>query len=192
MHEEKNKNLLLHICCAPDGTVPVHDLKIQGWNDRGFFYGNNIHPENEYLKRLSAIKILAEKNDIDIITPEYNPDEWLNKIKISGLESEPEGGRRCEKCFNLQFEAVAQQAVNLNFKYFCTTLTISPHKNVNLILKTGDEISQKYNLNWLGIIWRKNNGFLRSIKFSKEFNLYRQNYCGCVYSIREPVNSNTL
>ncbi len=182
---KENKNLLLHICCAPDASIPVPDLLAEGWNVKGFFYGSNIHPFEEYKKRLEALKILINHTGIDCEILEYNPDEWLEKIR--GLEDEPEGGRRCEKCFELQLEAGAccAKKSGLKIENFCTTLTISPHKNVNLINYLGEKISNLYNITWLNKIWRKNNGFLRSIRASKELGLYRQNYCGCIFSKRD-------
>ena len=178
----KRKNLLLHICCAPDACVPVPDLLNEGWNVKGFFYGSNIHPYDEYMKRLEALEILRKKTGIECEISEYNPNEWLEKIH--GLENEPEGGRRCEKCFALQLEAGACLAKKFGFENFCTTLTISPHKNVNLINSLGLEISNSNGITWQNRIWRKNNGFLRSVKTSKELGLYRQNYCGCCFSNR--------
>lgn len=176
------KNILLHICCAPDASVPVPDLLAEEWNVKGFFYGSNIHPFEEYTKRLEALDILRKNTGIECEIAAYNPGEWLEKV--SGLENEPEGGRRCEKCFELQLEAGACLAKRLGFENFCTTLTISPHKNVQLINKIGEKISILNNIQWLNRIWRKNNGFLRSVKASKEMGLYRQNYCGCIYSMR--------
>ena len=181
----KNKNLLLHICCAPDASIPVPDLIAEGWNVKGFFYGSNIHPLDEYEKRLEALEILIKSTGIECEILEYKPDEWLGEVR--GLENEPEGGLRCEKCFEIQLEACAREAVRLGFGNFCTTLTISPHKNVNLINSIGKKFGSLFNIEWLDRIWRKNNGFLRSIKASKELGLYRQNYCGCVYSIRDNV-----
>ena len=178
----ENKNLLLHICCAPDASVPVPDLLAEGWNVKGFFYGSNIHPFEEYQKRLEALEILIKHTGISCEILPYKPDEWLEKVH--GLENEPEGGRRCEKCFELQLEACACCAKKFEIENFCTTLTISPHKNVNLINSLGEKISNSSNIAWQNRIWRKNNGFLRSIRASKELGLYRQNYCGCMYSIR--------
>ena len=172
--------MLLHICCAPDGSVPVPDLLSEGWNVRGFFYGSNIHPFEEYAKRLEAVKILASRFSIECEFPAYEPEQWLEGV--CGLESEPEGGKRCEKCFNLQLEAGALYAKKIGCKNFCTTLTISPHKNVNLINSIGEKISVNNNLIWENRIWRKNNGFLRSVRASRELCLYRQNYCGCKFS----------
>ncbi|MBQ6773589.1 MAG: epoxyqueuosine reductase QueH [Synergistaceae bacterium] len=181
-----NKKLLLHICCAPDGSIPVPDLISEGWEVRGFFYGSNIHPLSEYNLRLEALHKLINHTGIKCEIMKYNPEEWLENI--SGLEHEPEGGRRCEKCFMLQFEAGALIANKLGCENFCTTLTISPHKNVTLINSLGERISSHYGLKWQNRIWRKNNGFLRSIRVSKELGLYRQNYCGCVFSHRDITN----
>lgn len=187
----ENKNLLLHICCAPDACVPVPELLNEGWNVKGFFYGSNIHPFEEYKKRLQALEVLIKHTGIECEILEYNPGEWLEKIhdRLQGsrLEDEPEGGRRCEKCFEIQLEAGACCAKKFGFKNFCTTLTISPHKNVNLINSLGEKISASSNINikWQNRIWRKNNGFLRSVRVSKELGLYRQNYCGCVFSKRD-------
>ena len=178
---ESNKEILLHICCAPDGTVPTLELNSDGWNITGYFYGNNIHPEDEYKKRLDSIKILAAKNNfMRVIIPEYSPSQWLNQI--TGFENECEGGLRCEKCFGIQFEAAANEAVKLGIKFLTTTLTISPHKNIKIISEIGHAVAKLHNLEWLDIIWRKNNGFLKSIKLSREMGLYRQNYCGCIFS----------
>ncbi|MBQ7197242.1 MAG: epoxyqueuosine reductase QueH [Synergistaceae bacterium] len=178
----EKKNLLLHICCAPDASVPVPELLAEGWNVIGFFYGSNIHPLDEYQKRLEALKILIQNTKIECEILNYSPEEWLKEVRE--LENEPEGGRRCEKCFALQLKAGACVAKKLGFENFCTTLTISPHKNVNLINALGTEISKSNGLIWENRIWRKNNGFLRSVRASKEMGLYRQNYCGCCFSIR--------
>ncbi len=176
-----NKNLLLHICCAPDASVPVPDLLAEGWNVHGYFYGSNIHPQEEYARRLEALHRLTGHTGIPCDIAGYAPDEWLEGVR--GLEDEPEGGRRCARCFELQLEAGAKIARALGCEYFCTTLTISPHKNVELINALGERIAGLHGLCWEKRIWRKNNGFLRSVRASKELGLYRQNYCGCRFSI---------
>lgn len=176
------KKLLLHICCAPDGSIPVPDLISEGWNVTGFFYGSNIHPLDEYMKRLEAVNILKSHNNIECVACKYNPAEWLKSVE--GLENEPEGGKRCTQCFKIQLEACADEAVKLGCEYISTTLTISPHKNVNLINSIGENAASSHGLKWEKRIWRKNNGFLRSVKMSRELGLYRQNYCGCVFSFR--------
>ncbi len=177
------RSLLLHICCAPDGSVPVPDLQAEGWNVTGFFYGSNIHPHEEYSRRLEAVRLLAGHCGLGCVIGHYDPEEWLYSVK--GLESEPEGGLRCTKCFTLQLEASAREAKSLGCEYLCTTLTISPHKNAPLINSLGQEIAEAYGLRWENRVWRKNNGFLRSVRASKELGLYRQNYCGCTFSIKQ-------
>ena len=176
------KDILLHICCAPDASVPVPDLMAEGWRVRGYFYGSNIHPLDEYARRLDALNTLVRHAGIECEVAEYDPGEWLERV--AGLEDEPEGGRRCERCFALQLEAGARLAKILGIENFCTTLTISPHKNVKLINELGEKFSRSSGIVWQNRIWRKNNGFLRSVRASRELGLYRQNYCGCVYSIR--------
>ena len=175
-----NPEMLLHICCAPDATVPVMDLLSQARHVRGFFYGSNIHPYEEYARRLEAVKILAAKTNLEVEIAEYNPDEWL--IATRDLRDEPEGGKRCDVCFRLQLEAAARHGKSCTD--FCTSLTISPHKNVQKIFAIGSEIASNYGLNWQNIIWRKNDGFKRSVQISRELGLYRQNYCGCMCSYR--------
>ena len=176
------KSMMLHICCAPDGTIPVPDLQSEGWRVRGFFYGSNIHPQEEYMRRLEAVNILARHCGIECVIGHYEPREWLDGVK--GLESEPEGGRRCERCFRLQLEACAREAERLGCEWMCTTLTISPHKNAALINQLGQDIAASYGLHWEERVWRKRDGFLRSVRASRELGLYRQNYCGCIFSVR--------
>ena len=174
------RTMMLHICCAPDGSVPIPDLLSEGWKVTGFFYGSNIHPQDEYIRRLEAVRTLAAHCGISCVIGHYEPDEWLAGVK--GLEAEPEGGMRCRKCFTLQLEACAHEAVKAGCEYMCTTLTISPHKNADLINALGQEIASSHGLNWETRIWRKKDGFLRSVRASRELGLYRQNYCGCVFS----------
>ena len=176
-----DKDILLHICCAPDGSIPVPDLQSEGWNVEGFFYGSNIHPQEEYTRRLEAVRVLAAHCGISCVIGRYSPEEWLEGVK--GLESEPEGGRRCERCFTLQLEACAREAVRLGREWICTTLTISPHKNATLINEIGESVAEKFGLRWESRIWRKKDGFLRSVRASRELGLYRQNYCGCTFSM---------
>ena len=177
---KRMKELLLHICCAPDASIPIPDLLSEGWNVRGFFYGSNIHPYDEYVKRLEALNILTAHYGIECEIMNYDPDEWLDCVH--GLECEPEGGKRCAKCFEIQLMRCAESAKRFGCENFCTTLTISPHKNVTLINSIGDSVSALHGLKWENRIWRKNNGFLRSVRASKELGLYRQNYCGCMFS----------
>lgn len=177
-----DKKLLLHICCAPDATVPCPSLQGEGYVVAGFFYGSNIHPEEEYLKRRDAVAALSRIYAIEAVMAEYNPEAWYEAAAI--YSEEPEGGERCALCFRLQLAAAAEYAVTHDFSYMSTTLTISPHKNVALINDIGRDIAEKHGLFWVEKIWRKNDGFRHSVEESKRLNLYRQNYCGCAYSAR--------
>lgn len=321
---------MLHICCAPDASVPVPDLLSEGWDVRGYFYGGNIHPFDEYSRRLEAVGILSRYTGIECETGRYDPEEWFAEViggdwgsicadlpgVLSGhecacavgdseghntpplpgthgpcvtdkiphelastdrpihnslsslntpspcmtceapheltdpsglrydrpatcmtsetphdiasidrlrhnspslgtpntctsdeaphkltstlapctpltpqhLAHEPEGGIRCSRCIALQLETCAKSAVSLGIHTISTTLTISPHKNVPLINQLGQSIASRHGLVWENRVWRKHNGFLRSVKASRELGLYRQNYCGCVFSMRTQKN----
>jgi len=177
------RSLLLHICCAPDATVPIQTLKDEAWEEvAGYFYGSNIHPEDEYLRRADAVKFLSCREGVAVYMRPYNPDEWFSEASNETLQREPEGGARCAVCFALQLRAAADEAKRLGASHLCTTLTISPHKDAALISRLGGEIATALGLTWENRIWRKNNGFSRSARISRELQLYRQNYCGCGYS----------
>jgi predicted adenine nucleotide alpha hydrolase (AANH) superfamily ATPase len=171
----------LHICCAPDATVPFRDLKAEDWDAIwGYFYGSNIHPEDEYRRRAEALEFLAEHEKIPVTSRSYNPEEWLSLA--SPLAEEPERGARCALCFSLQLRAAAEEGKKRGFTHLCTTLSISPHKDVALISRLGREAAVAYGLIWEDRVWRKNNGFLRSLRICEALGLYRQHYCGCLYS----------
>ena len=172
--------MLLHICCAPDATVPVRDLRAEGWEVEGFFYGSNIQPEDEYRRRLDALRLLAAREGIRVLEAPYAPQDWLGRM--AGLMDEPEGGRRCAVCFALQLEAAASAACGLGCSRLCTSLTVSPHKDVELIAAIGERAAAARGLAWEPRVWRKCDGFLRSLRLSAEMGLYRQNYCGCTAS----------
>ena len=182
----KKMRLLLHVCCAPDAAAPFEILKNEPWEEiTGCFYGSNIHPEDEYCRRLDAVKFLSERSEVNILSRPYEPDSWFSAA--SSLADEPESGERCAVCFYLQLNAAAEEGVKIGASHLCTTLTISPRKDVALISSLGMKIAARVGLLWEGRIWRKNGGFLRSVQISKELGLYRQNYCGCVYSKRAAV-----
>ena len=171
----------MHVCCAPDATVPFRDLKTEDWSEiLGYFYGSNIHPEEEYRRRAETLDFLSEREDIAVSLRPYNPREWFDRA--SSLAGEPEGGARCALCFALQLKAAAEEGQRHGATHLATTLSISPHKDVALISRLGREAAASHGLAWEDRIWRKRDGFLRSVQISKELRLYRQNYCGCVYS----------
>ena len=159
------KKLLLQACCGPCATYALEVLS-QKYQVTVFFWGSNIHPREEYDRRLEAIKKVSPQA---IIVP-YNKTEFLNAIK--GLENEPEGGARCARCFELRLRATAEYAKAHGFDYFASSLTISPHKDIALINKIGTQF-EKY----LPTDFRA--GFQKSIELSKKLGIYRQNYCGC-------------
>ena len=172
---------MLHICCAPDATVPWMELSlIENLSVIGYFYGSNIHPSEEYYKRRHAVEVLMDSVKGQCIYPAPLPHLWVESV--GALADEPEGGKRCALCFRLQLENTARAAIDSGCSHMCTTLTISPHKNVALINSIGNEIAENFKLVWLPRVWRKNNGFLNSVKMSNSLGLYRQNYCGCIYS----------
>ena len=181
MAQNDGKRLLLHVCCAPDATLPFEVLKNEPWEEVvGYFYGSNIHPEDEYRRRADALKFLSERGDVKILPRPYEPEEWF--AAASHLADEPECGKRCNLCFSLQLRAAAEEGAKIGASHLCTTLTISPRKNAALISRLGMDIAKEARLVWEDRVWRKNGGFLKSVQISKELGLYRQSYCGCVYS----------
>ena len=176
-------NLLLHSCCAPCSSYVISYLT-NYFNITIFYYNPNIYPIEEYEKRkqeqIKLIKKLKHTNKLNIIDCDY--DNEIYKQKIKGLEKELEGGKRCYKCFELRLEKTAKIAKDNNFDYFSTTLTVSPHKNADILNEIGINFQNKYNIKWLYSNFKKKDGYKKSIELSKKYNLYRQNYCGCKYS----------
>lgn len=178
-------SLLLHSCCAPCSSYVLEYLS-KFFNITVFYYNPNIHPELEYRKRVEEQKEFIEKlpvkRKINFIEGKYLPEEFFDIAK--GLEEEREGGIRCFKCYELRLKEAAKKAKELNFDYFTTVLSISPHKNAEKINEIGEKISQEFGVKFLNSDFKKKNGYKRSIELSKDYNLYRQDYCGCVYSQR--------
>lgn len=175
------KRLLLHTCCAPCVTVPIEKLQSE-YNITSFFYNPNIHPEAEYRQRLLELEKLLNTLKTKSIIHNYDSDRWFEFVK--GLENEPEGGKRCAVCFRMRLEQTALFAKQEGFNVFTTVLSISPHKNAPLINQIGNELVKQHQVQFLETNFKKQDGFKRSIELSKKYNLYRQNYCGCVYSRR--------
>ena len=175
---ERRPRLLLHSCCGPCSSYVLEYLS-DYFDITLFFYNPNIQPAEEYEKRLSAQKQLLErakyKNPVAFLAGEYEPQRFFEAVK--GLENCREGGARCEKCFELRLSKAAEIAKKGGFDYFATTLTVSPHKNAVLI----NEIGGRYQ-NYLPSDFKKREGYKRSIILSKEYELYRQGYCGCIFS----------
>lgn len=185
---DKPKRLLLHSCCAPCSSHVISFLT-NYFDITILYYNPNIAPSEEYYKRkaeqIRLINEIAVTNKIDIIDCDYDNDIYEDKIK--GYEDCPERGARCTICFNLRLEKTAKVAKANNYDYFCSTLTVSPYKNANLINEIGTNLSKKYDIKWLYSDFKKADGYKNSIALSKKYHLYRQDYCGCLYSQRKKI-----
>lgn len=179
----KKEELLLHVCCAPCSSH-VLELLENEYNITIFFYNPNITEEEEYKKRLAEInRFVAEApfaKSVKVIEGGYEPSLFFEMSK--GLEEEPERGARCYKCYKLRMHETARYAKEHGFDLFTTSLSISPHKNASWINEIGTSLSEEYNISYLYSDFKKKNGYARSIELSKEYNLYRQDYCGCIFS----------
>lgn len=180
----RRAKLLLHACCAPCSSYVLEYLT-QYFDITVFFSNQNIMDETEYKKRLGELYRLCSDapfcKDVKIVEDDFSPQLFADTVK--GLEKEPEGGARCEKCFLLRLSRTAEYAKNNGFPLFATTLTVSPYKNAPLINAMGKELSQKYEVEYLPSDFKKRGGYQRSIALSKEYNLYRQHFCGCPFSM---------
>lgn len=179
--KDSKPRVLLHICCAGCGAY-VSELLHNNYEVVLYYYNPNMYPAEEYDKRLDEVLKVAKKYKIELIIGAYDYGMWLTKVK--GMENEPERGIRCGVCFNDRLEKTALEAKKRNFDFFSTTLSVSPHKNFDTINKIGIDLENKYKVKFLGEDFKKDNGYQRSIKLSKELDLYRQNYCGCEFSRR--------
>ncbi|MBN1970109.1 MAG: epoxyqueuosine reductase QueH [Candidatus Delongbacteria bacterium] len=181
---QNRESLLLQVCCAPCSSSVLERLK-KHFDITILFYNPNIYPVEEYTKRANELKDFVPKfinQEIKIIEFPYNEKEFFDAV--NGLENEREGGSRCFKCYKLRMERTAEYAEKNGFKYFTTALSVSPHKNSDKINEIGIELEEKYNVKYLKSDFKKDDGFKRTTEISREFDLYRQDYCGCVYSIR--------
>ena len=180
------KKMLLDVCCAPCASGVIEELK-EKFDLTLYFHNANIYPKIEWEKRFESTEKLAKEYNIPLLTDmkSYNKAHAQWKGAIKGFEEEPEGGKRCEKCFEYRLEKVSHIAKNKRFNIFATTLTISPHKNANLINNIGKQKAQEKGIEFYEADFKKNDGFKKSIDKSKELNLYRQTYCGCEYSIKK-------
>lgn len=180
---KEGSTLLLHACCAPCSSACLERLS-NFFKITIIYYNPNITEEKEYLKRLEELKNFIQKikvkYPINIIDTRYNPKEFFEISK--GLEKEKERGKRCYKCYELRLEETAKVAKENNFDFFATTLTLSPYKKTDWLNEIGESLSNKYQTSYLYSDFKKKNGYKRSIELSKEYNLYRQDYCGCIYS----------
>ena len=184
LHGERPE-LLLHSCCGPCSSYVLEYLT-QYYKVTLLWYNPNIWPPEENDKRLhyqrKIINVLGLKEDVSIVIPDYDHDRYLQMV--SGLESEPEGGLRCTECFRMRLKEAAEAAERLGIGLYCTTLTVSPHKNAEKINTLGEEIGREHGVRFLPSDFKKRNGYKRSIELSREYDLYRQDYCGCEFAWR--------
>jgi predicted adenine nucleotide alpha hydrolase (AANH) superfamily ATPase len=192
----KNKpTLLLHACCAPCSSYVIEYLSSY-FDITIYYYNPNIHPIEEYNRRLTELQNFitkfppAIKNNISLIIPPYDPEDYFiatNARNEKFLQTEPERGERCRRCYLLRMKKAYEFALANSFNFFTTTLSISPYKDSKMINEIGFNLVQENNissstLHYLPADFKKRNGFLRSLQLSKEYGLYRQDYCGCIYS----------
>ena len=182
----KTPTILLHSCCAPCSSHVISTL-IPFFNITILYYNPNIEPLEEYKKRkeeeIRFINEFPHQNKLDIIDCDYDNDKYHEIIK--GLENEPEGGARCMKCYYQRMEMTAKTAKENGYDYFATTLTVSPLKKSKKLNEIGKSLEDKYKIKYLFSDFKKKNGYKHSIELSKKYNLYRQDYCGCIYSKEE-------
>lgn len=179
-------SLLLHSCCAPCSSYVLEYLS-EYFNITVFYYNPNIYPEEEYHHRVEEQRRLISEmplaHPVQFLEGHFDPAEYYDAVR--GLEQIPEGGERCHACFRLRLEETARIAAEKGFDCFTTTLTISPLKNASVLNQIGCEAAEKYHTVWLPSDFKKKGGYQRSVCLSREYGLYRQDYCGCVFSKKE-------
>lgn len=184
--ENTTPKLLLHACCAPCSSYILEYLS-KYFDITIYYYNPNIYPDTEYQRRINELKRFIKNykyiNKINLIEESYNSDEYYKSVK--GFEKLGEKSKRCYKCYEFRMKKACEFAKNNNYDYFTTTLSISPYKNSNWINEIGGNLEKEYNIKYLYADFKKKNGYKRSLELSREYNLYRQDYCGCVYSKQE-------
>lgn len=175
------QKLLLHTCCATCSVFLAEKLSAD-YQVTVFFDNSNIYPKSEYDKRLKEAKNYFEQQGIEFVESSYDHQDWL--MAIAGLESEPERGKRCLVCYRKRLLNTALYAKENDFDFFASTLSISPHKDAQNINNIGEEIAEEIGLNFLAGDWKKNDGFKKAMEVSRQCDFYRQNYCGCEFSLR--------
>lgn len=177
--------LLLHACCAPCSSYVLEYLSAY-FLITVFYYNPNIYPDEEYNKRVAEQKAFIErfpaKHPISFVEGDFDKERFYEVTK--GLENEPEGGKRCQQCFRLRLEETAKLAKAMQMDYFTTTLSISPMKNAQMLNEIGGALAKDYGISYLYSDFKKREGYKRSVELSKEYGMYRQDYCGCVFSYR--------
>ena len=178
------ERLLLHSCCGPCSSYVLEYLTAY-FDVTVLYYNPNIQPRAEYEKRLFYQRAVLEHIPAHILECDYDGAAFAEAAR--GLEAEKEGGERCTACFRLRLERTARLAAERGFGWYCTTLTVSPHKDQERINRLGEQMGERYGVRWLPSDFKKRNGYLRSIRLAQEYGLYRQDWCGCVWSRRDDM-----
>jgi predicted adenine nucleotide alpha hydrolase (AANH) superfamily ATPase len=177
------QKMLVHLCCAPDALYVLSLLK-EEYEVCGYFYNPNIHPRQEYDLRLDETRKVARALDIKLYEELYDDERWL--AITQKFKEEPEKGRRCDVCYAMRLEKTAQKASELGFDIFTTVMSLSPWKKAESLNRMGRMFASRHGIRFLEADFKKKDGFRKSIELSKDHGLYRQNYCGCVYSKKKP------
>ena len=184
--EQRVPSLMIHSCCAPCSSYVLEYLS-EYFKITIFYYNPNIYPESEYTKRIleqqKLIRDMKFRYPVSFLAGKYDKEKFYEMA--AGMEDLKEGGTRCMKCYELRLTETARQAVAGEFDYFTTTLSISPMKNAQKLNEIGVRVGEEYGVKYLVSDFKKKNGYKRSIELSKEYGLYRQDYCGCVFSMRQ-------
>ena len=177
----KKKKILVHVCCAPDALYVIGLLQ-PDYEVTGYFYNPNIHPAEEYNLRLEEARKVAEALDVALIEEVYDDERWIETTQK--FKNEPEKGRRCDICYALRLEKTAQKASTSGFNMFTTVMSLSPLKKADVLNRIGKMFARRYRIDFLEANFKKQDGFKKSVELSHSHGLYRQNYCGCIYSQR--------
>ena len=183
MVQQKENKILIHACCGICSGYPISLLKDMGYEPVVYFCNPNLDTEEEYERRLNAQKTVCEYHGVDLIAEEYNHQDFLDAAK--GLENEPERGARCTLCYRLRLARTAEEAAKRGFDWFASTLTLSPLKDAARLNRIGEEEGRRCGVNWLVSDFKKRDGYLRSTEITRACGMYRQEYCGCIYSLAE-------
>ncbi|OIO18291.1 MAG: recombinase [Candidatus Magasanikbacteria bacterium CG_4_10_14_0_8_um_filter_32_14] len=176
------KKFLLHTCCAPCSIAVIEELKDK-FDLTVFFYNPNIHPQDEYLKRKEQVIKVCKSWNIKMVNADYDPENWYEKVR--GLEQEPEGGSRCSICFEMRMTVVAQYTKKNNFDIWSSSLTFGRNKKSDVISPIGLKLEKIYGVKYYAEDWKKKGRQERGNKLANDLNIYRQDYCGCAYSLRD-------
>jgi len=176
-------SILAHICCAPDASYVVELLQ-RDFQVTGYFYNPNIWPPEEYVLRRDETRKVERILDFVLAEGAYDPEFWFKATER--FKTEPEKGRRCDICYALRIERTAQKAVELGFLAFATIMSVSPWKKTDALNRIGRRTGKKYGIRFLEADFKKKGGFEKSLELSRRYGLYRQNYCGCLYSKKDP------